>query len=417
MVDFNSENIEQKIQNLVDVGCTVNQILENPGVLRYVKKEIKKRVGKLIAAEQPVNVYSIVGTHAKSSKHFMKFSGLFQGKSWLEVLSVKLECSIPEVLQDVSPAMSYVLCSKYPDRTLEKIDILLGAGFTTSQIRGCVRVLNKDVKTLRRRVAEIHELGLEKLMTCSWLLQGEAKYLKIINNAKRHSLWGDKWEYVSTLLDLPKDEVRVHFKRIKMENVIPKIELLLKMGFTGQEILNRPRLMKISEKKIEQISELMVEHELHDLDVLQRYTWVVNRMPTLYHGVYSQKAILSKLLNCSKKTITKNANLLKQAFSHSDATILESISVLKSNGFSASDIEQCPLVLNHDPSVLRTYLDSLETRKELQPYVEWEKDKVKLLNVLQYFIEKDMNFSCPGCLDKKEHSEGISEADLLNEVD
>lgn len=332
----------------------------------------------------------------------------------MEVLSEKLDCSIGELLQDTSPSMSYVHCSKYPDRMLEKIDVLLKAGFTTLQIRRCVRVLNKDVETLRKRVAEVHELGLQRLMTCSWLLQGEPQYKKIVKNAKRYNLWGDKWEYVSKLLDVPKEEVMGHFKRIDMENVIPKIELLIKIGFTGQEILNRQRMLRTSEKKIKRVLDHITENEMDDLNTSLRYTWVVNEIPALNREVYTQKAVLSKLLNCSTKTFTKNAAFLKPALSHPDAMILETVSLLKSKGFTISDIEQCPLVLNHDPSILNSYLEGLECRKELQPYAEWEKDKVKLLNALQYFIERDLNFCGTGCMDKKDESKDESGLDLLN---
>ncbi|XP_064639183.1 uncharacterized protein LOC135494826 [Lineus longissimus] len=416
-VEFDVDNIEKKMRNLVNVGCTLNQILENPGVLRYNENEIARRIKKIKALGQPVTTYSILGMHAKSSKYFLKFNGLFRGRSWVEVLSEKLDCSIAELLLDVSPAMSYILCSKYPDRMLEKIDILLEGGFTTFQIRGCLRVLNKDVNTLRKRVADIHELGLQRLMTCSWLMQGEAKFWKIVNNAKRYNQWGDKWEYLSKMLDIPKEELKIHFKRIDMENVIPKIELLIKIGFTGQEILNRPRMLRISEKKIKNVLEGITENEMDHLDTSQRYSWVVNTIPTLHRGVYTQKAVLSKLLNCSTETFTKNAAFLKQALSHPDATILETVSLLKSKGFTISDIEQCPLVLNHEPSILNSYLDGLECRKELQPYAEWEKDKVKLLNVLQYFIERDINFCSTGCMDKRQDSDDVSGSDLLNDLD
>ena len=53
------------------------------------------------------------------------------------------------------------------------------------------------------------------------------------------------------------------------------------------------------------------------------------------------------------------------------------------------------IILGHDPKILRRQWALLPRREELFPFEVWEEDRWKLLNLLQYYIEKEVNFTQP----------------------
>ncbi|XP_069123718.1 uncharacterized protein [Argopecten irradians] len=67
--------------------------------------------------------------------------------------------------------------------------------------------------------------------------------------------------------------------------------------------------------------------------------------------------------------------------------VVENLEVLKSHGFCLEDIVSCPLVVCHSPEILIVYLESLNERKILTD------DKKKILNLIQYYIERNHRFS------------------------
>lgn len=88
-----------------------------------------------------------------------------------------------------------------------------------------------------------------------------------------------------------------------------------------------------------------------------------------------------------------DAKILQQ-ICRNEEDVTENLDFLQNEGFSFEDILSCPLVLYHSNTVLATYLTSLPKREELQPYSEtWERDKNKVLNLVQFYIEKYHRFS------------------------
>ena len=57
-------------------------------------------------------------------------------------------------------------------------------------------------------------------------------------------------------------------------------------------------------------------------------------------------------------------------------------------GFDRDHIRRLPVILGHDHALLREHWTILLQRDELLPFDEWTRDRWRLLNVLQYFIER-----------------------------
>ena len=55
-------------------------------------------------------------------------------------------------------------------------------------------------------------------------------------------------------------------------------------------------------------------------------------------------------------------------------------------------IWRLPVILGHDHALLREHWTILPQREELRPFDEWIRDRWRLLNVLQYFIERENYF-------------------------
>ncbi|XP_021350664.1 uncharacterized protein LOC110448631 [Mizuhopecten yessoensis] len=84
---------------------------------------------------------------------------------------------------------------------------------------------------------------------------------------------------------------------------------------------------------------------------------------------------------------------LKELIVVHEKDVTENLKCLNSFGFSFEEIASCPLVVCHSPEVLLVYLYSLQKRQELQPFEELGKDKKKVINLIQYYIEKNHSFT------------------------
>ncbi|XP_033756070.1 uncharacterized protein LOC117338821 [Pecten maximus] len=84
---------------------------------------------------------------------------------------------------------------------------------------------------------------------------------------------------------------------------------------------------------------------------------------------------------------------LKDLVLQHEEDVTENLKVLMSRGFSFEDIVSCPVVACHSPEILLVYLNSLHERKELWPMKRLTTDKKKVLNMIQYYIERNHRFS------------------------
>jgi hypothetical protein len=68
---------------------------------------------------------------------------------------------------------------------------------------------------------------------------------------------------------------------------------------------------------------------------------------------------------------------------------------LLSEGFSVEEVTSCLILLSHDPESLQHYYATLWSRPEVVAYKSSEawQDKTRVLSLLQYLMEKDMNFT------------------------
>ena len=89
--------------------------------------------------------------------------------------------------------------------------------------------------------------------------------------------------------------------------------------------------------------------------------------------------ILAKVIGCAPETIGPLPKEMRVMF-------LQTTSVMSAHFLCG--IWRLPVILGHDHALLREHWTILPQWEELRPFDEWIRDRWRLLNVLQYFIER-----------------------------
>ncbi|XP_045107294.1 uncharacterized protein LOC123502139 isoform X2 [Portunus trituberculatus] len=100
-------------------------------------------------------------------------------------LSERLQCPLHEI--QAAFRRNEGLANIHVGHMKSKLDLILGAGFTTEDVRGCMRVLQYSVKRTRSRIEEMSSLGLHHF-SISALFKQPKTYANIVRRVKRDRL-------------------------------------------------------------------------------------------------------------------------------------------------------------------------------------------------------------------------------------
>ena len=221
----------------------------------------------------------------------------------------------------------------------------------------------------------------------SRISQSIQKYRSSLGNAK------SKVEALGEMLEVDKHSLSVFdsLKYRQLKDLKPTIEYLWRIGITSKSIVNDILCLKMSLKLLKRSVEKLQKDGVEDIDLMQ-ITAVANKMmpqkrPT--HQQYVNKTFIRTKLLIPQEEWKK---VERTSFRNSSKVLVKNFKLLTDSGFTIDSLRCCPYVIGHSSDVLEEYLQKLKAMEDLLVYKDLFADKRKLVNLLQYIIEKNNYF-------------------------
>ena len=215
-------------------------------------------------------------------------------------------------------------------------------------------------------------------------------------NSKR---FNDRFDLFASMLQTSRDQIlSFNFIRTRhLAQLTRLLKLLLENGVKPSEVLSHsyvfeyrpvPRLLDAADYLI---SKGLTPFTLTQLEKLS----IDGRLVRPYTTI-SRVMGLAKALKCPASELTRLIPMESKKAMPNYFTAQKRIKFLESQGFTVEHIRKCPLILLYDEEKIKGHLDSLATKPEMKPFFEkWQGEKQKILGAVEYFCERETNFSLP----------------------
>lgn len=217
--------------------------------------------------------------------------------------------------------------------------------------------------------------------------QSIQKYRSSLGNAK------SKVEALAEMLEVDKHSLSVFDPLMyrQLKDLKPTIEYLRSIGITNKSIVDDILCLKMSLKLLKQSVEKLQKDGVEDIDLMQ-ITAVANKMMPQKqpaHQQYVNKTFIRTKLLIPKEEWKK---VERTSFKNSSKVLVKNFKLLTDSGFTLDSLRCCPYVIGHSSDVLEEHLQKLKAMEDLSVYKDLFADKRKLVNLLQYIIEKNNYF-------------------------
>ncbi|KAK7091002.1 hypothetical protein V1264_010725 [Littorina saxatilis] len=398
--------LQSRMDLLLSLGCTMEQIQRRVQVLNLSEQIILKRATLLKDLNRsPITVSLLLSTRQVTMEQLVKHLQLKDEAD--KALCTVLRCSATELveLKAQHPSLERVRNVR-AEEIFEKEKLLLQYGITTQEIRDFPGILKTKTQFLQERLDTLTRLREKgKLRFERYPLFTLADRTRTFDQRVKNALVGRReidgshisLEVVAERLGAtPKDveDASFNFLKLSPSKVIEKIDYFLEQGISKQEILSHIYIMRYRQNRIVEAvkQSKIVSGGTPSIYIILSFLRS-GRLPRRSFVVSRQRTYVAMLLGVNKSVLPLVET--RPLWSSDRIQIKRNYDFLLSQGFSVEDILSCVILLAHDPDCLKRYYRGLWERPEVDGYGEDEawKDKKKVLALLQYVIERDMNFT------------------------
>ena len=421
------DDLESRLGTLESLGVTVTDVQNYPQILRLTETEVIARAQRLKhLGVDPITMEALKAARFKSNKTVARKLRLSYVNNAVEKseenLCSLLQCTPGEWQAFKLKNPSFAFVKKHP--VIEsKLRLLQEYGVTLDLIKQNIHIFSKSLKTLQTRLSDISSDKAKSLTQTdiNYILMGKEDFQEAVRSDKwvpdhrkmlpvkksqqnigSGSLFKEskskrttKMEQIAALLDVNVHEISdiKDAHTISLKYARRKIGYLLGLGIDKRDIVNHFYFLNNSLGKMEATVKMAREAGIEKptlillVDVKQHKC--IPRKSSHTRQLCTVASLLgvpnSEILSKPSLHILSSANRL---------SLKQNLIFLLDNGFSKQDILSCPLILGHDPRALAACYDSLPSRLDGEVYVQFEADREKMLNVLQYYMELENNFNC-----------------------
>ncbi|KAL8559229.1 hypothetical protein ACOMHN_040353 [Nucella lapillus] len=401
-------SLQRRMDLLLSLGCTMDQIQNKVKVLDLSEQVILERANMLKdIGRSPVTVNLLL------SSSYSNLDLLRQHMQHIEELDTAkcsvLECSLKELdcLKAQHPSLNRFLCLT-AENILQKSQLLQSYGLTSKEIKAFPSILNIKVENIRHRMETLKTLREEGKVSfdrypLNIISQRTRAFDKSIENAVlgRAEVDGSRITFVTIARRLgvkAKDieDASINFYKLGPSSILKKIDYLLGEGIPNVEIVSHIYIMKyrleILQQAVEKSKEVVVSHPPPIYIILSFLR--SGHLPKRSFVWSRQRRFVASLLGIHVKELL-NSSFLRPLWSMDRICIKRNFDFLVSEGFSADDILSCVVLLAHDPDHLQAHYHSLWERPEVAGHGDGDtwSDRKQVLSLLQYVIEREMNFT------------------------
>ena len=388
------ESYSERLSYLVKIGCKPYELAEYPQILQLNKNEVDDRVCKLkdhgvtsvsmplLRLLEPPRSNPAI---AKRIEWYMLRTN--ERLNYSDEIVDALRCSCDEMVDILTqnPRLVGELQRKFMK---EKIECLLNYGARLEDIRSNTSLLNnKTLETIESRARLLSAIGCNDPLLIGIIGRTKREFQLIVDR-----LVGEK--ELRSEIKFPESnvimkELMPHLQNHRYHVVKAKVNLLLSHGYTMEDILAFPTILdRVGlaniHSSITYINQLGVG--LASLETCYRYA-LKKHLP---FRRMSLRRTFSKLLDCSSDSLPTMPSDFGAA-APDEAAMLRNYGVLRECGFLKDDIIALPIILLHHADDLQACWRELESDNAVA-FARFKGDTKKLLNLLQYTIEKSSNF-------------------------
>ncbi|XP_052104049.1 uncharacterized protein LOC127737430 [Mytilus californianus] len=395
------KQLKEKLIFFLQLGISIEDIVENILCVVPKLKDIQKTVNntKESNVHEAVLIPQIMKkqnspalTEVDSDMHDLSPVPKLKDSSIVKYGISELKDVLP--LADLEELQNIVPVSKWKS-SIKIIQFLLSEGYSVNDIRCNPQILQRSMKMLTGRLDKVRQVSLEVQPSVDLLTVNPYRFRSYLKDLEkyRRSLGKSttKTEKLSQSLDLNKSQTMIldPILHLKLDDLKARINYLEEIGISKDSIANDIFCLGIPVSRLKEVvKELkedgnkkitlmqITEHAAGDLETGNKNNgtafFIRDKLGMLSIGQWDKIQI--QYLNCSTVDVEKNFKLLIE------------------NGFTAEIMKTCPYILGHSCAILEEYLGKVEQMQASDMYQAVLRDKVKLLNVLQYMIEQDHNF-------------------------
>jgi len=414
-----------RLSYLVSIGCKPYELVVYPKILLLDKSEIDNRVEKLRLASSVSGISVSLLRYANPKKYnstvkvwvktHLKALGGYMNK--VDEIIQELRCSDAKAME-ILTRNPRLIGEKYRKDMANKIRCLIGHGARHEDLHRNTNILNNNsLATIQSRAERLSKLGWIPLP------------LGIIGHKDFETVVA-RWEAQSQLCkDAGVDNVirlLLPMSANQIKVIRPKIQFLLSEGYAASEILGCPApTLRLSLKKLRGAVAALRPYHLQcvDLATINHYARTRRVLSTRRCDF---RAVVARAVGCPRTALPplpkhRDIRAVRDLERASDANVRFLRDEL---GFAADDLASVPLVVAHAPDVVRRHWNALSDDDDARlSCVDWRARELfrrssgnarLRLNVLQYCVEKEANFSHACVSSWTEHSDDEFDATGLS---
>ncbi|KAK3603756.1 hypothetical protein CHS0354_023370 [Potamilus streckersoni] len=400
------QDLKATLELLLGLGCTEDQIREDAIVLNFTPQEIEKRLKVLRnVAQKRITVELLLHATKKHKENYFAKKNVFNQdilngfSSKTEYLAHRLRCTLDDIRKMYS---NHILLATVSAQSLvRKLDFLMEAGYTGKEILKTPECLTVSLKMLRKRLDLRGKMNLKKLPDLKIIGASEKMFHRYMSRPRDYmdifQEYNDFYGLVSKLLAIPPSLTEQMEKEVQCMDLVElrdKIQYLLNEGVKPYDILENSYQLRYSLDRIRNAvkeTKAMLGRELSLVNIASLIVRGKRGSNRAFPRNYSTFLTLLEL-NPKQKVPFKCAEV-RLVTKRTKKVLQENYTFLQDKGFIITDLRSCPLILGHDTETLKegyeVFLHTLEDNLSLKKHCE---DSIKRINVLQYLIEKELNF-------------------------
>ncbi|XP_063430470.1 uncharacterized protein LOC134712654 isoform X2 [Mytilus trossulus] len=393
------KSLKNKLTYFLQLGISIEDIGENILCVTPQLKDIKKTVNNSKASYIHEAVLLPQNLKIQNSPALKDVDSDMHGLSSVPKLkhSSKVKSGISE-LKDVLPLADFeelqniVPESKWKS-SIKIILFLISEGYSVKDIKCNLQILQRSVTMLRGRLDKVRQVTLEVQPSIGLLTLNPYRFRSYLKDLEkyRRSLGESttKTEKLRQSLNLNQSQTMIldpilHFN---LDDLKARMNYLQEIGITKDSIANDIFCLRIAVSRLKEVvKELkedgdkkitlmqITEHAAGNLEIGNKNNGTAFFIKDKLGMIGKWDKIQIKYFNCSTVDVERNFKLLIE------------------NGFTTEIMRTCPYILGHSCTILEEYLEKVKQMQASDMYRDVLRDKVKLLNVLQYRIEQDHNF-------------------------
>lgn len=280
---------------------------------------------------------------------------------------------------------------------IKRMNYLQLKGYSIQNIKENPAILTFSNNCIRKRIAALQkndsngQPSLDLLAMNRYRLRNLKKEISKYKSSLGHA--NSKLEALADMLEVEQHSFSVFDPILcfNLDDLKQKIQFLKSIGISNKSIVNDILCLTIALKSLERAVRILQWDGHNKINLID-----IVRVATIQKPAVTVRTSVSEVF-CSvlKSKIKMSQNQLNKIdlsnINHTIEVLQPNIAFLKSKGFTDAALASCPYIVGHSTDILEEYFNKLTDK--LHPFEDLYTDQTKRLNLLQYLIEKDNNFT------------------------